>query len=358
MQLNIVADAHIWGVEEAFQNFTGYQVNLDIREASEIDAESVQDADVLISRSSVQINENLLKNSSIRFVGTATVGDDHVDQVFLTSRDITFASAAGSSTGSVLEYMLCALLYWQQKKGISLAGQTLGVVGVGRIGAQVAGLARKLGMNVLLCDPPRMRQESEGIFISFKDLLQRSDMVTLHVPLLRNGLDQTWHLCDTHAFSHFKGHTLINAARGNVVSQDALLDWLNTSTHHDVILDCWEDEPMLSKELLQHDGLMLGTAHIAGHSLDGKAANTFYVYRALCQHLGVDVVWKPHLPSRNWPDMTVTKEVCAMVVKGYYDIEYDSIQLRTHAWLEQEKLAQQFKKIRRYYPIRRSWLKW
>jgi len=357
MQLKIVADAHIWGVEDAFSSFHGYQVNLDVREAATIEPACLQDADVLLSRSSVKINAKLLDESSVRFVGTATVGDDHVDLAFLQDQAIHFASAAGSSTGSVLEYMLAALLYWQQEKKTALSSQVLGIVGVGRIGSALATLADKLGMQVLLCDPPRQRQEKVAGLVSLSNVLQQADILTLHTPLIRQGTDATYHLLNRQTLGTFQGHTLINAARGGVIDQTALCHWLDADVQHQLILDCWEHEPHISKMLLQHDGLMLGTAHIAGHSLDGKAANTYYVYRALCTFLGVEPCWQPVLPQRPHKWLKLHANLNYDAVQHIYPIAEDAQHLLACAQYSKELLAKEFKQLRRYYPVRRSWLK-
>ncbi|MDQ6963129.1 MAG: 4-phosphoerythronate dehydrogenase [Mariprofundaceae bacterium] len=358
MRLKIVADAHVWGVEDAFASFAGYDVDLNVLEAAHIDSHCLHDADVLISRSSVKINKTLLNDTKLRFVGTATVGDDHVDQGFLAAQGIEFASAAGSSTASVLEYMLSALLYMKQKKQWHWHEQTIGIIGVGRIGSAVASLAEQLGIHILLCDPPRMRQENLNTFVSMQEVLEGADILTIHTPLQHDGLDATWHLLNSKNIMCFQGHTLINAARGGVLSQDALLSWLNDSDDHGAILDCWEHEPNIAAQLLKHSGLLLGTAHIAGHSLDGKAANTYYVYQALCAHLGVEPSWQPDLVDVSSSFKHVDHQMRYQDVMHCYDIEQDFVQLRRCAMLSSTQLADQFKKIRRHYPVRRSWLTW
>lgn len=358
MKLKIVADAHVWGVEKAFSSFKGYDVDLNVLEVARIDTRCLRDADVLITRSSLKVNASLLVDTVLRFVGTATVGDDHIDQGFLANEGVQFASAAGSSTGSVLEYMLSALLFMQQEKKWLWREQTLGIIGVGRIGSEVAVLAKKLGMKVLLCDPPRMRQEGLGDFVSMQKLLLDADILSIHTPLIRDGEDATWHLLNEDILATFQGHTLINAARGSVLSQEALLLWLNQDRQHAAVLDCWENEPHISASLLKHSGLLLGTAHIAGHSLDGKAANTFYVYKALCDHLGVDACWQPDLSNISASLKDVDHQMNYQDVIDDYDIEQDAQQLQRCAGLPSLELAQQFKKIRRHYPVRRSWLKW
>ncbi len=357
--LIIVADAHIWGVEQAFASLPGHQVELRVVEHADIRPITVKDADILLTRSSTRVDASLLEGSRVRFAATATIGDDHYDKVYLHSRGIAFANAAGSSTGSVIEYMLTALLTLQHQGLLDLRSSTLGIIGVGRIGSRLAEPASRLGLRILLNDPPRARSEGLPGFLSLHELLQQCDVLTLHTPLTLEGPDATHHLIGAPELRCFRGHGIINAARGACVDNAALLDWLREDDRRFAVLDCWENEPLPERQLLSHPGVAIATPHIAGHSLDGKAANTFYVYTALCRWLGVHGDWKPQLPD----EAEAVAVACGdddldtlhRASRALCPIERDDAAMRPWAGLEDAELRQAFRRYRRHYPARRAW---
>src|SRR5512140_2221371 len=159
----------------------------------EVTGQTVRNADILVVRSETKVDKALLEGSNVRYVGTVSIGTDHVDTAYLTSRDICFASAPGSNSNSVAEYMAAAFLTWSKRTGTPLRGLTLGIVGVGNVGSKVARVAEALGMRVLLNDPPLSRAGAALPLVSLDDLMG-ADMVTLHVPLTKSGPDATYHL--------------------------------------------------------------------------------------------------------------------------------------------------------------------
>ncbi|MDX8408883.1 MAG: 4-phosphoerythronate dehydrogenase [Mariprofundales bacterium] len=362
--LHIVADGHIWHAESAFTTFAGFQVDLTIVEQGQIGAAMVRDADVLLVRSSTKVNEALLSGSRVNFVATATVGDDHIDRAFLAQRGIAFASAAGSSTGSVVEYLTAALVALQSQYDIPLSQQILGVVGVGRIGSAVAVRAQALGMT-LLCNDPPLAAEGDNAYdwCSLNDLLEQADILTLHTPLVRTGNHPSFHLLDREALARFQGRVIINAARGAVLDNQAVLAWLSASAAHRLVLDCWEHEPCIDRALLVHPQVVIATPHIAGHSLDGKAANTQAVYDALCDYLAVDGGWRaanelPPAVTVDWPldvRLNAWDQVAAMI-HHLYPLENDVSACRNLIKYDDDSsFAAAFKGYRRHYPVRRSW---
>jgi erythronate-4-phosphate dehydrogenase len=357
--LNIVADGHVWGAEHAFRALYGHDVNLRILPASALDAAAVRDADILLVRSSTRVDAALLAGSRVRFVATATIGDDHVDKGWLSRQGIAFASAAGSSTGSVLEYMVALFLHLHHQGLLPLPGTTLGVIGAGRIGREVVRLAEALGMRVLVNDPPRARQEGAAGFVDLDTLLHEADLLTLHTPLIRQGEDATLHLLDRERLARFHGRGIINAARGACVDNRALADWLDGDDSRFAALDCWEGEPAVSARLLSHPQLVVATPHIAGHSLDGKAANTEAVYRALCRFLRIEPAWAAT------DDLPACQLVHAVncnhdIWQGLYAAAMSMYPLvNDHAafvsWLMMADPAGEFVRFRRNYPVRRAW---
>ncbi|MDQ6964646.1 MAG: NAD(P)-dependent oxidoreductase, partial [Mariprofundales bacterium] len=238
----------------------------------------------------------------------------------------------------------------------------LGVVGVGRIGSAVAARAEALGVEVVCNDPPRAVVDSTTVWHHLDSLLQRADILTLHTPLLRGGDHPTYHLLDAAVLERFQGRVVINAARGAVVDSVALLAWLDSDDSHLAVLDCWEGEPNISRTLLAHPQLVIATPHIAGHSLDGKAANTQYVYDAFCRHLGVDGDWSAEQQlvapeARIWSpsDGDIWHQVAAMI-KVLYPLQDDVAACRSLLSLtDSAEFAAGFTSYRRHYPVRRSW---
>lgn len=360
--LNIVADAHIWGAGSAFAELPGYDVRLTLLEQNRIDRSALAEADILLTRSSTKVGEALLAGTPVRFAATATIGDDHYDKQWLDEQGIVWTNAAGSSTGSVIEYMLAVLLELHARGLISLPGTRLGVIGVGRIGSRLVSICSALGLELMLNDPPRARSGEAG-FVALERVQADVDVVTLHTPLLRSGEERTEHLIDAGFLDGFGGRGVINAARGACVDNKALLQWLQGNPRRWAVLDCWEGEPSISRELLSHPGVVIATPHIAGHSLDGKAANTQFVYDALCDYLHIKATWRAeaHLPKADpavlhtcsddpWQDLRD-------IVKQLYPVMNDHDEMMRWRQLDQESIVQAFLRYRRNYPVRHGWLR-
>ena len=321
----------------------------------------LQQADVLVTRSSTRVDARLLAGTPVRFVGTATVGEDHVDKAWLVAHGIAFASAAGSSTGSVVEYWIAALLALQARGLIDLPDIRLGVIGVGRIGGRIAEVAAALGITVLRNDPPRARLK-QGVFAPLEALLENCDVLTLHTPLSDAGPDATRHLLDASRLAAFRGRGIVNTARGAVIDNDALADWLDGDATRFAVLDCWEQEPAISRRLLAHPGLAIATPHIAGHSLDGKAANTRYIYEALCHFLGCpsasDAAVQLPAPTPAHYDVRCGGDAWLdlhRAVERLYPIARDDAALRSALTGDDAALAAAFRAQRRHYAVRRAW---
>jgi len=359
--LNIVADAHIWSVESAFSDLPGFDVSLTTLEHRDICREVLKHADVLLTRSSTRVDAGLLDGTPVRFVATATIGDDHFDKPYLESHDIAFANAAGSSTGSVIEYMITVLLELHTRGLISIPDTCIGIIGAGRIGAGFEEICRKIGMTVLINDPPRQRAEGDAGFSSLDELLDQADILSLHTPLTHEAPDATWHLLGREALGHFRGRGIINAGRGACLDNDALANWLDADEKRFAALDCWEHEPDISRHLLSHPQVVIATPHIAGHSLDGKAANTQFIHEALCRFLGIAPAWNMQacLP----PPPPAMKIRCTLnpwrnlhaAATSLYPLVRDDQEMRS--WIDNPgcTCATAFVHYRRHYPIRRAW---
>jgi len=324
-----------------------------------ISAQVVKDADILVVRSVTEVDEQLLKNSNVKFVGSATAGIDHVDVEYLENKGIGFSSAPGSNSNSVAEYVITALLLLDRKGKISLEEMSLGVIGVGNVGSKVVKKAEGLGIKVLQNDPPRFRETKNDVFRELDELMG-CDVITLHVPLSYSGVDKTFNLFDERRIHKMKqGSVLINTARGKVVEESALKSSLGQGDLSGAILDVWAEEPDIDKELLEM--VDIGTSHIAGYSYDGKVKGTRMVFDAICEFLSIDKEWKVELPPPEVPyiEETISEtenfaEIMADVVFRVYDIKKDDGKLREILNLEGKEKRDYFDGLRANYHIRRE----
>lgn len=251
----------------------------------------VKDADALITRTRTKCNAALLEHSAVKMIATATIGYDHIDTDWCEQNDIAWINAPGCNSGSVQQYIASALASLAQTQGWRFEDKTLGVVGVGNVGKKVARLAEILGFRVLLNDPPRARAEGPDAFVSFEQIVEDCDIISLHVPLESKGPDATFHLFDEEQLSKLLPHQiLINSSRGEVINNQALKACLQQGRLKTVLLDVWEKEPAIDTELL--DLVLYGTPHIAGYSADGKGNGTTMSVRAIAQ--------KFNLPLQDW----------------------------------------------------------
>jgi erythronate-4-phosphate dehydrogenase len=317
---------------------------------SQISNRDVRDADAMIVRTRTQCNENLLKDSNIKFIATATIGFDHIDQEYLNSQNIMWTNAPGCNSSSVQQYIASVLATLDD----SLPEKpTIGIVGLGNVGTKVEKLARILDMEVLRNDPPRERAEGGTHWSAFEEILDRSDLVTLHVPLNTKGKDKTHHMIDEKVLSRIPGNTiLINTSRGEVVDNAALKKALNRSQLRTAVLDVWENEPVIDRELLNQ--VKLGTPHIAGYSRDGKANGTAQSVRAISRFFGLGLEnWYPTNiePPQN-PVIRLntsgktSREILCESILATYNVKDDDLRLR-------EK-PDTFEKQRGDYPARRE----
>lgn len=332
--MRIVVDSHIPHIQGLIEPFA----QVEYLEPGEITAKAVRDADALIVRTRTCCDATLLDGSRVQFIGSATIGTDHIDLDYCASRGITVRNAPGCNAPAVAQWVFAAIAAWMRHRSIlSPEGLTLGVVGVGHIGSIVARWGRQLGFTVLLNDPPREKQEgpSDDIFLPLEQLQHRCDIITFHTPLTRNGEWPTWHLCDQ-AFLDGLDHCqlILDAARGPIADNTALLGW-----HGDIGLDCWENEPDISTALLEK--CIVATPHIAGYSREGKQRGTAMMLEALNEHFG----WNIPIPTIASP-ATGAAQVTLDGIAASYDILADTASLKAD--------PAAFESLRNHYPHRQE----
>jgi erythronate-4-phosphate dehydrogenase len=349
--MKIVADIRIPFLREGVETVG----ELTLVEAGEIEPPAVDDADVLFVRTRTRCDENLLKNSKVKFIGSATIGFDHIDTQWCESRGIQWTNAPGCNSDSVVQYIASAFAWLHHHSGFDPDGLTIGIVGVGQVGSRVASLARMLGMEVLLCDPPREEAGDDEKFVSLAEIAEKADVVTLHTPLTTQGGHPTHHLINASWFdTASKAQLFINTSRGEVVDTIALRNWLSNNPSVMSVIDVWENEPEPDLQLMQL--VTIATPHVAGYSLDGKANGTAQVVNAMKSHFkkGSSSRWYPtQLPQPEQPllyidcDDLTDNEVCFRAFLHSYDISRDDFHLRHD--------PSSFENYRSEYPLRREW---
>lgn len=350
--MNLIIDANIALAEQAFSQLGDTRL-LDGRTLTNKD---VKDAEILIVRSITNVNEELLKNSKVKFVGTATIGTDHIDLKYLTNQNITFADAKGCNADSVTEYVFTALLKIASDRNISLNGRSLGVVGIGNIGSRVSKLAQYFGMEVLKNDPPLERKSIGGNYFSLEEVL-KADIITFHVPMSFEGIDKTFHLLNQDNLRKIKnGAIIINTSRGAVIDNVALLKE-SINKNFELALDVWENEPTVNTNLLTKT--KIATPHIAGYSFEGKVNGTKMIYNAVCKFLEIKPTWQPDLPliqnnEMNLDESKPDEEKLYKLFSSIYNIKKDDELMRNISSYEPDEGAKYFDTLRKKYPVRRE----
>lgn len=323
--MKVIVDNKIPYIKEAINRIADEVVFLP---GADFTKETVKDADALIVRTRTRCNRELLEGTQVKFIATATIGYDHIDTEYCREAGITWTNCPGCNAGSVEQYVRSVLGLLQRKKGLDLKNATIGVVGVGHVGSRVARMAKLLGMRVLLNDPPRADKGESG-FVDLATIARECDVITFHTPLIQEGIYRTYHLVDKDfLFSLKRAPYLINSSRGEVVDTASLLASLAAGKVKDVVIDTWENEPRISRDLLE--AAFLATPHIAGYSADGKANATRMSLEALCRFFGMEVEFEitpPEGPS-----------------------DYDPT--RDSEWLKAD--PEKFEWFRGNYPIRRE----
>lgn len=349
--MKIVVDENMPLVRQLFASF-GDIVALPGRQMTAAD---IQDADVLLVRSVTSVNAALLAQAhQLKFIGTATIGTDHVDQSYVAERGIPFFSAPGCNKISVGEFVISALLILAERRQITLAGLSLGIIGAGNTGTAVAERAAALGMQVRLHDPFKQMAGDPREFCSYETALA-CDVISFHVPMTKSGPHPTFHMLDAARINALSSSQLIvNASRGAVWDNQAMLARQQSADPLTLIMDVWEHEPDVLLPLVPHT--QLATPHIAGYSLEGKYRGTYMLYQAFCQVFGYPCSLELHnlLPESDISEVTIhgslTEARIRKLVHLVYDVRRDDARFR-----QRIGPAGAFDLMRKQYPERREW---
>jgi len=351
----IVADENIPAAQEAFSSFGEVRTY----HGRQMTADDVRDADVLLVRSITRVDESLLSGSQVKFVGSATIGTDHVDIDWLRSQDISFANAPGSNATSAAEYVMSALFAVARKASLDLQCKTVGIIGCGNVGSRVQARMQAVGLRCLICDPPRAEQEGQSGFVSMEEIAS-ADIVSVHVPLIKAGKHKTRNLVSQDFITALPADCLfINTSRGDVVDESALKNRLVHEKQFNAVLDVWNNEPVIDVELAQMAAI--ATPHIAGYSIDGKLRATQMLYNSLCAFLGKEPVWdavgflpEPAETIIDGVSLTNYFQVAAHCLHHVYDVIEDDKVLREALELPEDERGRAFDRLRKEYPARRE----
>ena len=322
-----------------------------------LDRAVLADAEVLLVRSVTQVDQALLAGSQVKFVGTCTIGTDHLDLNYLAAHNIGWASAPGCNARGVVDYVLGALLVLAEREAVALAQRCYGVVGAGQVGERLVQVLRGLGWQVLVCDPPRQQREG-GDYVDLETLLARCDVISVHTPLTAQGEHPTEHLIDAEQLQSLsQGAWLINASRGAVVNNQALKRFLAQRSDVRAVLDVWEGEPQVDVELAQRCDI--ATAHIAGYSLDGKIRGTECIYQAFCEYFSVPIKSAINFPAQTLLSMqlaghTSQADALRVVCRAVYDPRADDAAFRLSLQGDTAQRRAAFDQVRKSYPVRRE----
>lgn len=356
--MHIVADENIPLIDEFFADIG----SIERVAGRSMSAADVQDADVLLVRSVTQVDASLLQGSAVKFVGTATIGTDHIDQTYLQQQGIGFKSAPGCNAQAVVDYVLSALSVLIDTRGISFTDLSVAIIGVGNVGLLLRQRLEEMGVAVLAVDPFKDPQDV-GDLVSLEDALQ-ADVISLHTPLTSEGEHATQHLINAERLAQMKPDAcLINSCRGAVVDNAALMSHMRSHADFEAILDVWENEPELDLKLMHR--AMLATPHIAGYSLDGKMRGTEYVYQGLCEFFGLPIRRKlaqflpePGIKMVSFSDQVPLNQALRTAIRAAYEIRVDDGVMRSAMIRASHQgdgsLRETFDRLRKNYPLRRD----
>ena len=342
--MKVIVDDKIPYIREAIEQIADEVV---YTSGNKFTPDLIKDADALIIRTRTLCNTELLKGSSVQFIATATIGYDHIDTEYCRQAGITWTNAPGCNADSVAQYVESSLLLLQKKGSIRLEGACIGVIGTGNVGSKVVEMCRSHGMKIRKNDPPLQDKypDSIGEYSTIEQIAQECDVITFHTLLNREGKYKSFHLGDEAFFSLLNSASpaiIINSSRGEVVKTEALLNAMDSGKISEAIIDVWEGEPDIDKELLAK--AFIATPHIAGYSADGKANATRMSLEALCKHFNKPFHYEINPPAP--PEKTIITDLMDNALLEIYDPAIDSDQLKKHPEL--------FEQLRGNYPLRRE----
>ena len=346
--MKIVADKNMHLLAETF----GRHGEVQLLNGREICNADLADAEVLLVRSVTRVNQSLLQGTGIRFVGSATIGIDHLDTAYLEANNITWAHAPGCNADAASQYALAMMWLACERLGRDFRQQTVGIIGRGNVGGRLERLLKVLNIPVMSCDPP-LQDLGEQQLVSMDKVFANS-IISLHVPLTGSGKYPTKNLLDSKQLEKLQPNTLlVNTSRGGVIEKTGLLSKLR-SGQLQAALDVWPDEPFIEAEML--NAVTVATPHVAGYSLEGKQAGTEMIYQAFCKAFALNSVSDPasgfETLTLDFPPATIADEVLKTSIQSSSQVVRDDAALRALLTLNPADNRVHIDSLRAAYPER------
>ncbi|MGK7376696.1 phosphoglycerate dehydrogenase [Planococcus sp. 1R117A] len=293
--------------------------------------ERIKDFDALLVRSQTQVTRDIIEKAThLKIIGRAGVGVDNIDLEAATEHGVIVVNAPDGNTNSAAEHTIAMLMSmarkipqafyalrnqnWDRKSyvGVELKNKTLGVIGLGRIGTEVAARAKGQRMNVIAYDPFLTAEKAGKMGVDFgsvEDVLKAADFITVHTPLLK----ETRHLINAEAFKIMKdGVQIINCARGGIIDENALYDAIKGGKVAGAALDVFEQEPMVDFRLLDLPEVV-ATPHLGASTIEAQESVAVDVSKDVISYFTTGIVRNSvNLPS-------VPKEIMAKI-EPYFDL--------------------------------------
>jgi len=346
--LSIVVDEQIPLAEKIFSIFG----TVHLVDGRTITNSLIKDADILLVRSVTKVDESLLRNTNVKFLGTATSGIDHIDVDYLKASKIFFSYSPGSNSRSVAEYVLNSLIMAKTASHPSFSEMKIGIIGYGNIGSKVKKNMDIFGSSSLLNDPILYEKTKDKSLANLEHVLE-SDVITMHVPLTRDGAHPTYNLVDENFLDQLKSNVIfINTSRGEVVDEDALLSFKKRNPKSTIVLDVWRNEPQINTELLKQ--AFIRTPHIAGYSYEGKIKATRSLFNDLNDFYRTNFSFSALFNQKNIilsPKINSLEYTAESIISQHWNILEDNISL-SYCNLEKDERGKHFDSLRKNYPTR------
>ncbi len=350
--MKILVDSNIPLGRELF----GSHGEVEFFEGRSLSREQLKDSQALIVRSVTKVNEDLLKDSTIQFVGTATIGTDHIDLPYLDKNKIGFAYAPGCNCNAVGDYVISMLLKLHRQKKINLENKTLGIVGFGNVGKNLAPKARAIGLNVLACDPP-LEKSHPGKYplVDYSSLIEKSHFLSFHVPLSKEGPHKTLGLINQNFLEGLRqAELIINTSRGPIIHSESLINWKKQNPKNSLVLDVFPNEPLILPELV--DVCDYVSPHIAGYSAEGKIRGSFMIYEEFCHFFNLppgDMDW-PLLEKKLSLNWKPSSKLLQMESLAHEIFDFTSEDFKLRQSLQSQNPGAGFDALRKNFPERRD----
>ena len=294
--------------------------------------------------STTKIDKKLLENSSVKLIGSATAGIDHVDIDYLESSQIRWFYSPGCNSSSVVHYVLSSIGYLK-KINVMNEDSIIGIIGCGNVGSKLRLILNKLKIKNMICDPYK-----DFDYLSSMEEVSQCEVISLHTPLTFSDKYATHNMIDKYFLATSKVETIINTSRGSIVNEKDLIK----ASHINYISDVWENEPCPDTDIIKK--AILATPHIAGHSYEGKINGTINLLSTFIEVIDIsekNMISNKKLLSNMTQNKFINNDINLSNFIDSYDIFNESIVFKELSNKSDQFIpAADFINIRRMHKIR------